>query len=126
MEKIKACVIIRNKTGELLLQLRDEEPAKGTWVLFGGGVHDGETAELALRREIKEELEYELGGVSFLGRYEDNGVEQIIFASDDTVEFSELSLREGYDMNFFPAEKLPSLKIGFNFKGIINDYLNKK
>jgi len=126
MKKIKACAIISNKAGELLLQLRDEEPGRGTWVLFGGKVENGETEEGALRREIKEELGYDLKNVSFFRHYEDNGIGQAIFMANEPVELDELKLKEGSGMGFFPSARLQSLAIGFNFKEIINDYLNQK
>ncbi len=126
MKKVKACVIIKNKAGEFLLQRRDEEPARGTWVLFGGSVQAGETEESALRREIKEELEFELGKINFFGRYQDSGINQTIFIAVDPTEFNDLILREGSEMKFFPAAGLQTLEIGFNFKEIINDYLTIK
>jgi len=108
-----------------LLQLRDEDPCKGTWVLFGGGVKEGEIEEQALRREIKEELEFDLKNIRFFGKYKDNGIEQIIFVSGDIAELSGLKLHEGSRMKFFSVPELQVLDIGFNFKGIINDYIKK-
>ena len=45
--------------GRYLLQLRDQKPGvfyPGHWGLFGGAIEPGETPELALRRELQEEL----------------------------------------------------------------------
>ena len=46
-------LIVKNKKGKFLLQLRDEEPEIGKWILPGGGVENNETPEQALVREIK-------------------------------------------------------------------------
>jgi len=113
---------MRNKKGEFLLQLRDEEPEINKWVLFGGGVESQETEEQALRREIKEELGYEIKDAEFFRKYENNNIEQAIFILKDAVELNNLNLSEGYAMKFFSASDLTNLNIGFNFKEILNDY----
>lgn len=123
MDKVKACLIIKNKKGELLLQLRDEEPEINKWVLFGGGVKNGETPEAALAREIKEELDYEIRSARFFGEYEDNGIKQIIYVLDESIELEDLKLGEGTAMKFFAINEIKNLDIGFNFKQILSDYL---
>jgi 8-oxo-dGTP pyrophosphatase MutT (NUDIX family) len=126
MEKIKACLIIKNKDGELLLQLRDEEPEIDKWVLFGGGVENNEKLEQALAREIKEELGYEIKGADFFGEYRDNGITQMIYILREAVEIGDLVLGEGKAMNFFAPGEIKDLAVGFNFKQILNDYLQLK
>jgi len=59
-----AC-FIQNKDGELLVCRRANDPAKGTLDLPGGFVDLYESAEEALRREIKEELNLELTDIRF-------------------------------------------------------------
>ncbi|MCU0653189.1 MAG: NUDIX domain-containing protein [Candidatus Pacebacteria bacterium] len=126
MKRTKACAIIADCAGRLLLQLRDEDPEKNTWVLFGGGVHDGETEEQALRREIAEELDYNIKKATFLMRYDYNDTKQAIFVVVEPVERLSLELREGAAMGFFSAEEIEGLSMGFNFKEILLKYLNGK
>ena len=45
---------------------RAQEPAKGRLAVPGGFVDVGETAEVAMRREIKEEVNLEVGPLEFL------------------------------------------------------------
>jgi 8-oxo-dGTP pyrophosphatase MutT (NUDIX family) len=123
--KSKACAIMADNEGRLLLQLRDDDPEKGTWVPFGGGVEHGETEEQALRREIKEELDLTVGAVSFLGNYEDAGIKQAVYTVVDPVDPEGLTLHEGAAMKFFTASELQTLAIGFNFKNVIDDYYKK-
>ena len=48
---------IQNEHGDLLVCRRGKEPVKGTLDLPGGFIDDNETAEEALKREIREELD---------------------------------------------------------------------
>lgn len=73
--KTGAAVLIINSSGQVLLMLRDDEASlrakfdqqwldqwldkvhhKGMWDTFGGLCEEGETPELAARREVGEEL----------------------------------------------------------------------
>lgn len=60
-----AC-FVRNAQGEILLVRRGKEPAKGTLDLPGGFVDMHETAEEAVRREVKEETGLELQSCRYL------------------------------------------------------------
>lgn len=60
-----AC-FVRNAQGELLLVRRGKEPAKGTLDLPGGFVDMHETAEEAVRREVKEETGLEIRNCRYL------------------------------------------------------------
>lgn len=48
--------LIADKEGRLLIAVRANEPAKGTWDIPGGFVDPGESDEQALAREVKEEI----------------------------------------------------------------------
>ncbi len=64
---------ILNDKKQVLLQKRGSKSKNevGVWVKPGGAVEYGETAEEALLREIKEELDIEIEILDFLG-YEDH------------------------------------------------------
>ena len=56
--------ILVTEDGRYLVQLRDDIPGvwyPGHWGLFGGSVDPGETEIAALRRELREELELDMG-----------------------------------------------------------------
>ena len=62
-----ACVaFIRNAKGELLVAVRDREPARGTLDLPGGFSDMGENSEQSIRREVLEETGLNVGQVRFL------------------------------------------------------------
>lgn len=58
--------IIRNEKGEIMLAERARDPWKGTLDLPGGFVDPSESFEMAMRREIKEELNRELIDMKYL------------------------------------------------------------
>ena len=63
------------ESGEVILQKRDinkniVNPGKIT--LFGGSVEEGEGIEGALKREIKEELNINIGSFKYFGMYQKN------------------------------------------------------
>ena len=58
--------IIENEENEILMTIRAKEPQKGLLDLPGGFVDPGETADEALKREIKEELNLQIDEMDYL------------------------------------------------------------
>ena len=61
--------VIRNEHNEVLFTIRKHEPAAGLLDLPGGFVDPGETAEEAVKREIREELNLQVVGMSFYASF---------------------------------------------------------
>lgn len=75
------------REGRLLLGRRadDRDWLPGAWDLFGGHLQPGETAQAALRRELREELGIEAGALRALGALAsaEAGWRLQVFAVDD-------------------------------------------
>lgn len=113
--------IITNTDGKILLVRRAGNPGKGLLDLPGGFVDIGETAETALKREIKEELNVEITGLRFLATFPNRYLYREVqyFTLDLAFECSVLSfdsIKAADDVagfEFFQPEQVPLHEIAF-------------
>ncbi|MDY7022286.1 MAG: NUDIX hydrolase [Cyanobacteriota bacterium] len=106
---IHVSLAILYREGKLLMQLRDDIPGivyPGVWGLFGGHVEPGETPEVAVKREVTEEINYEISEASTFGEYPDTRVVRHVFYSPLTVDLSQLVLKEGWDFGLITPEQI--------------------
>jgi 8-oxo-dGTP pyrophosphatase MutT (NUDIX family) len=109
--------LIQLADGRYVMQLRDDLPTiwyPNHWGCFGGAVDPDEAPEDALRRELREELEFEAGSFTYFTRFDFDL--QVVGAGClyrryyvvpmSTAEFDKLVLHEGADVQALPAEKL--------------------
>jgi NAD+ diphosphatase len=61
--------VIVDEQGRMVVLVRGKEPGKGKWDLPGGFVDPGETAEDALRREVREEIGLAVTTLRYLGSW---------------------------------------------------------
>lgn len=61
--------LLFNSLGQLLLVRRSYDPGKGKLSLIGGFMEPDETNEVALQREIKEEIGLDINKFSYFGAY---------------------------------------------------------
>ena len=122
-----------NDKGEILLMKRDNKPSipfPDTWDIFGGHVEDGETPEEGMRREIQEELEWNVTYYSFFRKYccytgDVHVNTKYIYSARLDKPFETLVLHEGQTMRFFAPSEIPDLSFANIVKNIVMDYLTK-
>jgi 8-oxo-dGTP pyrophosphatase MutT (NUDIX family) len=62
-------VALIERSDQLLLSRRAQEPHAGQWDAIGGFVKAGESAEHALKREVLEETGYTIASLTYVGSF---------------------------------------------------------
>ena len=101
MTKIHVAIAILYQDGKFLCQLRDDIPNiryPGHWGLFGGHLEPEETPEVAVLRELKEEISYAPASVSLFCCDTEADVVRHVFYAQLSADVKDLVLLEGWDM----------------------------
>ncbi|OCR02143.1 NUDIX hydrolase [Oscillatoriales cyanobacterium USR001] len=108
-KKIEVAIAILYQDGKFLLQLRDDIPGipyPGQWAFFGGHIEVGETPEVAIKRELEEEISYHPSIVTKFCCYEDLKVIRHVFYAELKVDIKDLVLKEGWDLGLLTPEEI--------------------
>ena len=108
---VEVAIAILYREDKFLFQLRDDIPNivyPGHWGLFGGHLDPGETPDIAVARELLEEIGYSLPSISKFGCYNDVKVIRHVYHAPLTVELERLVLSEGWDMDLLTPEQIRS------------------
>jgi len=104
-----AIAILYSAGDQFLLQLRDDIPGiryPGHWGLFGGHLETGETPDVAIERELFEEIDYVPPQLYKFGRYCDAQVIRHVYYAPLTVEVNTLVLKEGWDLKLLTPQQI--------------------
>jgi len=120
-------IIFQNPNGEYLVYLRDNNPSipfPNHWDLIGGHVEKGEMPLEALKREVMEEIEFELKNFRFWKKYVclDGDISpniKYIFHGIIDKPIESIPLNEGQYLRFVTAEDIPTM----NFANVMNKIL---
>jgi len=107
--RVEVAIAILYRDDKFLLQLRDDIPGiayPGCWALFGGHIEPGETPEVALIRELQEEIGYTPPTASKFGCYTDVAVVRHVFYAQLTVDVKDLVLQEGWDLGLLTPDEI--------------------
>jgi 8-oxo-dGTP pyrophosphatase MutT (NUDIX family) len=108
-QQVHVAIAILYQKNKFLMQLRDNIPGilyPGYWGLFGGHIEPGETPDVAVKREILEEIGYILPPFVQFGCYRDERIVRHVFHAPLLVELNQLVLNEGWDMGLFTVEDI--------------------
>ncbi|MBI3032165.1 NUDIX hydrolase [Candidatus Woesearchaeota archaeon] len=117
-----AIIVPYTKEGKVLLQKRHSISKWGEeWSFWGGGIDPGETKEQAARRELKEELDFDVQNLPYLG-----GINKImkhikdlelwyityeIFVTPISGDLSQFHVHEGDGLGLFSLSEARHLKM---------------
>ena len=123
-------LLIENAAGKILLQLRDNKvsiPYPDCWGTFGGQVEAGETPQEAIKREIREELDYNAEGAELYFIYQFDGYDIYMFRKVDmAITLEGISVREGQRAGFFSQNDIRKAPFAFNCREIVEDYFRRR
>jgi len=131
MEKSVSIAVFYDEDGKILLQDRRKISKHGEqFGFFGGHMEKGEAPEEALRREIKEELTYELDNFSFFKKYGPRQYKESEYFITNFVflvklpDLSEFKQNEGEGMQLFSIKDAKKLKLVSSDYFILDDLNN--
>jgi ADP-ribose pyrophosphatase YjhB (NUDIX family) len=127
-----AVSVLLEYNGHGLMTLRAADPGQGMLDLPGGFIDHGETAEDALRREVREELALELGDLEYIGtfanEYNYRGILyhtlDIVFharldsAPETVMDKNEISGVEWVDLKNIPFERIAFKSVTSTFRNL--------
>jgi 8-oxo-dGTP diphosphatase len=106
---VQVAIAILYQNDQFLMQLRDDIPNivyPGHWGLFGGHLEPGETPDVAVKRELLEEISYTPPNLLEFGCYPDEKAIRHVYSAPLTVELNQLVLLEGWDMDFLTIDNI--------------------
>lgn len=112
--------------GEVLLLERAHPPFEGAWVLPGGLVEPGETAQAACAREVTEEVGLDVTVGEFVGLYDDpdrdeRGNVSAAYRCTPVTDDTPTAREEARQVQTFDPAGLPTM--GFDHEQIVTDAL---
>ena len=115
-------IILINKDGKVLLQLRGKDVKHSDmWGFWGGYSDDGETYEQTILREVKEEIDYDLEAHTQIEERMEDGEKRVWFIGEISKGIEKLKLSEEQDFGFFTYEETKNIPMSKNTR----DFLKK-
>ncbi|MFO7526956.1 MAG: NUDIX domain-containing protein [Ignavibacteriaceae bacterium] len=122
-----AALIIINNKNEILLMLRDnipEIPFPDMWDIPGGHVELNEVPEQTIKREMMEEMGFDVGEIHFFRKYGRENLTDNIFWKRADLNPDIIILKEGQRIKYFSREEIKDLHLAFNYNEVLEDFFN--
>lgn len=136
--RMSAGVILIDRRGRVLMQLRDDNPKimfPGHWGLTGGAAHPGETPEETARREVLEETGIAIERIAPFRAYYFNefgagkksatarsDYELYLFHAPCDTPAEAMTCGEGRGLRFVAPDELPALNLAYNHRDVLADF----
>jgi 8-oxo-dGTP diphosphatase len=125
--RLAAGIILINKSKQVLLILRDNIPSipfPNHWDLPGGHLMPGESPEACVRREMLEEMEFELGEIHLFKEYNWEDLHEFIFWKEIALTPSEIGLHEGQKVGYFTLEQIKTMRLAFHYNEVLGEFFH--
>lgn len=106
-ELVSVAIAILYQGDRYLMQLRDDKPNiiyPGVWAFFGGHIEPDEDPEVAVLRELEEEIGYTAPRVTLFECRVEAGIKRHVFYAPLTVGLDDLTLMEGWDFGLWTVD----------------------
>jgi 8-oxo-dGTP diphosphatase len=124
-------LILQNSSGDVLLCLRDAKPGipyPGRWDLLGGQLEMDENPEDCIRRELLEEIEYELERPELYRISNLPDRFEFTYWCLKDIDIASTPLHEGQRLQWFSRRQLlamPDERMAYVFKSILTDFFDE-
>jgi 8-oxo-dGTP diphosphatase len=132
MKKESATIAFLNLSNQVLLILRDDKPEipfPNKWDLLGGNFEEGETAEMCIVREMREEIEFDLRNPALFKTYDLPDRIEHVYWQRAKIDIQKTPLHEGQRLAWFSEEEIRSMEeaeIAFGFRQILLEFYREK
>ena len=129
MSAVGVQVILQNPAGEVLLQLRDDDPAipfPGTWCIPGGMLEPGESPVACAVREVQEEMGLALDAADLTlvaSQQRTYGFEHTFWTALD-VDPATIELTEGQAVRFFSRAEVAAMTLGYEDGDVLSHFFD--
>lgn len=124
-----AGIIFINSNNQILLLLRDDLPSipfPNQWDIPGGKIEEGETPEVAIKREMKEELGLDnLTDFKLFKIYKSENLSDFIFWKRIELNIDDIILNEGQKIQYFNLDEIRKMNLAFNYNQVIEDFFKE-